>query len=48
MPCNCKNKTRYQVQTPDGKVVFTSSSSGTAAAVSRRYPGSTVVDTKAA
>ncbi|GGZ23345.1 hypothetical protein GCM10010387_15600 [Streptomyces inusitatus] len=44
MPCSCgKKRNRFEVVAEGtGKVLFTSSSEGTANAVSKRYPGSTV------
>lgn len=46
MGCACgnKNKTTYKVTTPEGKVVYSSSSKPTADAVAKRYPGSTVIE----
>lgn len=43
MACGCnKNKPRYEVVLPDGKVAFTSPSKTAAEGVQRRYKGSTV------
>lgn len=44
MGCGCKNrnKVRYEVVLPDGKVAFTSPSKTAAEGVQRRYKGSTV------
>ncbi len=47
MACACKGSgSRWQVVV-GGKAVFVTSSEATARAVSRRYPNSTVVDSKA-
>ena len=47
MGCNCgKNRTRYEVR-QGAKVVFTTGQKLVADSVAARYPGSTVVDTKA-
>lgn len=45
MPCNCRKPKRYAVNL-NGKTLFTFASQATANSVARRYPGSTVVDTK--
>ncbi|MGW6416279.1 hypothetical protein [Streptomyces sp. NPDC055055] len=43
MPCSCqKNKQQYEVVSSAGKVVFTTSSKGTADTVAERYPESKV------
>ncbi|MEC3995165.1 hypothetical protein VSR01_17145 [Actinacidiphila sp. DG2A-62] len=44
MGCACgnKNKTTYKVTTPEGKVVYSSTSKPTAEAVAKRYKDSTV------
>lgn len=46
MGCACgnKNKTTYKVTTPEGKVVYSSTSRPTAEAVAKRYKGSTVTE----
>lgn len=42
MGCGCKNKDRYQVVV-NGRIVFSTTTQGTADAVAKRYPGSEVV-----
>lgn len=46
MPCSCNKKgtagAGFEVITPNGKVVYTSTSKPTAQAVSKRYAGSRV------